>query len=316
MKKVCLFVGMLLLFLPLGGCKKKGKKDTQDKGTSSAMTAASDMATADEMAAPDGMKPAGESGLVKVDGVKPEHEKIEWVSKKKCKITVVTEKVKKELESKEDHQKIHVVFSSKTTNKLFKTVANIPWVTKMTLKNTEVTDLGPIGGLKHLKGLFLERCKGADLSPIGRLTQLEYLWVEHPQAEIKDLSFVKGLQKLIDFNLSYCKHPPKDINGISSLNRLKTLRILSCGATDLKPLAALKNLEQLKLHGNPIKDVSPLAGLEKLNGLNLRDTKVKKLTSLTKLKKLEYLTVSKTVPKNQIKRLKKAIGSGLSITVK
>lgn len=312
MKKVCLLAGMLLLLSPLYGCKKKGKKDTKDKGDPAAMTAMDDMAG--DMKPVD-MKPAADSGLVKVDGVKPEHEKIYCATDYVCEVTVVTEKVKKELESKKGYPKqLTVGFTAKTTDEFFKTVANIPWVQELFLKNTQVNDLGPITKLKKLKKLTLSLHKGTDLKPLTGLRSLKSLSIRFPKPAVKDLSFVRDLKTLNDLSLTGFKEL-KDISALATLSRLKVLEMYRCNVTDIKALAGVKSLEIVRLRGNPIADISALAELSNVEQIDIQETKVKDLGPLKKLKNLSTLKVSKTISKKQIKRLKKALGKKLSVLV-
>ncbi len=82
------------------------------------------------------------------------------------------------------------------------------------------------------------------------------------------------------------------INDISPLTKLHSLRILSLSHNqilDISPLATLNKLNLLDLENNIIRDISVLDRLQNLNALFLEDNQIEDISSLSKLNKLSTL---------------------------
>jgi hypothetical protein len=82
-----------------------------------------------------------------------------------------------------------------------------------------------------------------------------------------------------------------------SLQRLRSLSLVSREITDLQPLSNLTNLTELFLSGNQISDVNPLSGLTNLKTLNLSFNRISDVKPLASLNNLTELALSG----NQIK---------------
>lgn len=324
MKRTYLLMGLFLLLPQVESCKKKDT--SKEKNTPSAESSGEIK----------GKKPAGSSGFVEAHGMKPEHEKVKCPSDSACEIVVVTKKVKEALESKKNYKKMTVILSSATTDAFMKTVANIPWVTRLKIESEKisdlsglarlsdlrrfsmmagekVTDLTPLKDAVFMKSIVLQNHKAADLSPLKGMKAMERLDITGTSAKVTDISFLADMKKLRELFIHFYKDV-KNISAMENLESLQTLGMMGWTITDIKPLAKLKNLKVLNLKGTPVEDLAPLSGLGALQVLNLQQTAVKSLRPLMKVKSLRSLVVPKGTKKSEIKRLEKAI-PGIAITV-
>jgi hypothetical protein len=112
---------------------------------------------------------------------------------------VVTPKVKKALEAKENHKKLKIRFSLHVKQDFFKTVVNIPRVTQLQIYSRKTSDLTPRAKLKNLKWLNMTTL-ATDLSPISGLTGLTTLTMQ--RHHFSDLSALKGLTNVTHCGLS------------------------------------------------------------------------------------------------------------------
>ena len=97
------------------------------------------------------------------------------------------------------------------------------------------------------------------------------------------------------------------INDLSPLSELTSLRKLNIRATQVSnfaPLSQLTNLQSLTLNRTSVEDLSPLTDLKELKNLYISRTNVRDLTPLTQLTMLEYLNIGST----QVRDLTPLIG--------
>lgn len=139
-------------------------------------------------------------------------------------------------------------------------------------------DVGPIGACGNLE--MLELCandpairrgeRKVDLrgfEAIGQMENLPYLAL--PSLGIKDISWISGLKKLRDAELS--GNPIEDVSPLGKLTDLPEVDLCGCGLTDISPLSGMAGLEILYLGGNRVQDFSPLLQCEKLNCLSAEE---------------------------------------------
>lgn len=195
----------------------------------------------------------------------------------------------------------------------------------------ELTDIGPLAGLKDLWTLDLSFNEIEDIQPLAKLSSLRKLDLTHNRiATIDGLAELRKLEKLY-----LSGNPATDIRPLATCASLKELT-LPDGVTDLSPLAGLttlkglthvqgelkdlgplangpklvvlwldknlivdilplkdmKTLTWLSLKGNAIADIEPLAGLKALNHLDLGGNQIADITALKGLKKLTWLNLT------------------------
>ena len=144
-----------------------------------------------------------------------------------------------------------------------------------------------------------------DVKGLEKLTQLEKLTLYNNQ-----LTDVKGLEKLTQLKfLHLSNNQLTDVKGLEKLTKLESLRLSENKLTDVKGLEKLTKLESLYLNNNQLTDVKGLEKLTQLTYLDLRFnqlTDVKGLENLTQLEKL-ILYVNPDLTKAQIEQLQKAL---------
>ena len=126
------------------------------------------------------------------------------------------------------------------------------------IKDSEISDLSPLAGLKNLSFIHIEGGNIRDLSPVKRLTNLWALKIGHNS--ISDLSPIAGLHGLE--NLGFYGNSVSDLSPIAGLKNLTSIAISHNEISDLSPLKELPNLKALTSWSNPLSDLSPLIGLE------------------------------------------------------
>jgi Leucine-rich repeat (LRR) protein len=117
------------------------------------------------------------------------------------------------------------------------------------------------------------------LESINELTQLEHLVLSGVGINSNDrayspdgyLSNIIGMTWLIELDISKNTRIV-NIERLSELVNLKTLRVNDCSVVDINPLAELVALETLRLDGNAVTDLSPLLELPNLISLDIRRT--------------------------------------------
>ena len=133
--------------------------------------------------------------------------------------------------------------------------------------NETLSNISPLAGLINLEWLDLHRCDSlSDISSLAGLTKLEYLNLNHAR-------------RVYDYSLS----------PLSSLPRLKRLRLEDNRISDVSSLAGVINLERLDLPRNEIVDISPLSSLTGLRELYLHANRISDVSSLAGLTNLEWL---------------------------
>ena len=144
-----------------------------------------------------------------------------------------------------------------------------------------------------------------DVKGLEKLTQLEKLTIYDNQ-----LTDVKGLEKLTQLKfLHLSNNQLTDVKGLEKLTKLESLGLSENKLTDVKGLEKLTKLESLYLNNNQLTDVKGLEKLTQLTELYLQFnqlTDVKGLEKLTQLEKL-ILYVNPDLTKAQIEQLQKAL---------
>ena len=146
---------------------------------------------------------------------------------------------------------------------LEKICSAMPTMTKLEISDSKaLTNIAPIAGLSHLKGLKIGAKQVKDFSPLAKLTNLESIDVS---------SDAMG----------------PDLTWLSGFTNLKTLRVYGgSNLTSFKGLPALASLSSIRLGGASPADLSPLLGMTGLKTVDLTGCTIADLTPLTKLPKM------------------------------
>ena len=157
---------------------------------------------------------------------------------------------------------------------------------------TQVVDVTPLGALTRLRSLNLTDTPVKDLAPLCNLADLRVLLLRHTRVrDVTVLGLLTTLNTLGLGNTSIMYLPE-----LGSLAALQSLDLCDTPLSDLTPLVGLKALRSLDLTGTWVIDITPLSRLTELRSLSLRSTKVSDVTPLTSLKALQELDLTGTRP--------------------
>jgi hypothetical protein len=130
-----------------------------------------------------------------------------------------------------------------------------------------ITNLTGLEYALNLRELVLREDNVRDISPLGGLTNLETLNLS--VNDIHDISPLAGLTKLRTLDI-HENRAVSDISVLAGLTNLEVAILRHLQVSNLTPLAGLNKLKELDLYENCISDISPLAGLTSLRLLDLR----------------------------------------------
>ncbi|MGN0683174.1 MAG: leucine-rich repeat domain-containing protein, partial [Oscillospiraceae bacterium] len=143
-----------------------------------------------------------------------------------------------------------------------------------------VEDEPPAYGSVHVAGIELDIATTESLLIYNR-EQYQY------RDKLQNLDILeKSYTSVINLveNLS-----PNDLNELSKLSNLKTLRINCAGISDISFVSNYSNLSSLDLSYNSIVNITPLAGLTNLTELYLGGNKISNITPIAELTYLKNL---------------------------
>ena len=123
-------------------------------------------------------------------------------------------------------------------------------------------------------------------SPTGELTQADLKKVTELELDRKQLTSVKGLEKLTQLESLHLPHNKlTDVKGLENLTQLKELPLDDNQLTSVKSLEKLTQLEGLWLPRNQLTDVKGLKKLTRLTELDLIDNPDLTKAQIDELKK-------------------------------
>ena len=123
-------------------------------------------------------------------------------------------------------------------------------------------------------------------SPTGELTQADLEKVTELELDRKQLTSVKGLEKLAQLESLHLPHNKlTDVKGLENLTQLKELPLDDNQLTSVKSLEKLTQLEGLWLPRNQLTDVKGLKKLTRLTELDLIDNPAITKAQIDELKK-------------------------------
>ena len=123
-------------------------------------------------------------------------------------------------------------------------------------------------------------------SPTGELTQADLEKVTELELDRKQLTSVKGLEKLTQLESLHLSHNKlTDLKGLENLTQLKELPLDDNQLTSVKSLENLTQLEGLWLPRNQLTDVKGLKKLTRLTELDLIDNPTLTKAQIAELQK-------------------------------
>ncbi|MGG0133900.1 leucine-rich repeat domain-containing protein, partial [Bacillus tropicus] len=200
------------------------------------------------------------------------------------------------------------IYSGKGINE----IAGLEYMTnleKLTLRESNVTDISAISKLRGLKYVDLTSNSIESIHPIGQLENINMLFLRDnkisdltPLSKIKKIKTldltgnnIKDIQPL--FTLSTMKqlylanNQISDLMGIDRLNNVKLLWIGNNKINNVESISKMSNLIELEISDSEIKDISPLSQLGNLQMLNLEENYISDISPLSTLTNLQEVNL-------------------------
>ena len=184
-------------------------------------------------------------------------------------------------------------------------------ITHVSITYCDVSDFSPVMELTELYSLKIENCKITDISPI-KDTKARYLsTVSFSGNQIKDVSALKGMDKIYDIDLSsneltslkdladnkeilFLNVNHNKLTSLSGLEQMIRLKKLECSNNEITDLGGITNctvLEYVNINKNKISDITLLSkSASKLKTVLLDDNQVSDLSPLKGASNMKYLT--------------------------
>ncbi|MDM5460772.1 leucine-rich repeat domain-containing protein [Bacillus cereus] len=213
--------------------------------------------------------------------------------------------------TKEDLLKIKTltIYSGEGINE----IAGLEYMTsleKLTLRESNVTDISAISELRYLKFLDLSSNPIESIQPVSKLENLDMLFLrDNKIADLTPLSQMKKI-KTLDlignnikdltplFTVSSLKEvylANNQISNLSGIEKLKNVKLLWIGnnkISDVESISKMSNLIELEIADSEIKDISPLSKLGKLQVLNLEENYISDISALGELTNLHEVNLA------------------------
>ncbi len=200
------------------------------------------------------------------------------------------------------------IYSGKGINE----IAGLEYMTnleKLTLRESNVTDISAISKLRSLKYVDLTSNSIESIHPIGQLENINMLFLRDnkisdltPLSKMKKIKTldlignnIKDIQPL--FTLSTMKqlylanNQISDLNGIDRLNNVELLWIGNNKINNVESISKMSNLIELEIADSEIKDISPLSQLGILQVLNLEENYISDISPLSTLTNLHEINL-------------------------
>ncbi|QCY59805.1 leucine-rich repeat domain-containing protein [Bacillus thuringiensis] len=200
------------------------------------------------------------------------------------------------------------IYSGKGINE----IAGLEYMTnleKLTLRESNVTDISAISKLRSLKYVDLTSNSIESIHSIGQLENINMLFLRDnkisdltPLSKMKKIKTldlignnIKDIQPL--FTLSTMKqlylanNQISDLNGIDRLNNVELLWIGNNKINNVESISKMSNLIELEIADSEIKDISPLSQLGNLQVLNLEENYISDISPLSTLTNLHEINL-------------------------
>ncbi|PGM95261.1 leucine-rich repeat domain-containing protein [Bacillus cereus] len=169
-------------------------------------------------------------------------------------------------------------------------IAGLEYMTnleKLTLRESNVTDISVISKLRHLKYLDLSSNPIESIQPVSKLENLDMLFLrDNKIADLTPLSQMKKIKilDLIGNNI-------KDLTPLFTVLSLEEVYLANNQISNLSGIEKLKNVKLLWIGNNKISDVEPISKMSNLIELEIADSEIKDISSLSKLVKIQVLNL-------------------------
>ncbi|QWG99211.1 LPXTG cell wall anchor domain-containing protein [Bacillus mycoides] len=169
-------------------------------------------------------------------------------------------------------------------------IAGLEYMTnleKLTLRESNITDISVISGLRHLKYLDLSSNPIESIQPVSKLENLDMLFLrDNKIADLTPLSQMKKIKilDLIGNNI-------KDLTPLFTVLSLEEVYLANNQISNLSGIEKLKNVNLLWIGNNKISDVEPISKMSNLIELEIADSEIKDISSLSKLVKIQVLNL-------------------------
>ncbi len=169
-------------------------------------------------------------------------------------------------------------------------IAGLEYMTnleKLTLRESNVTDISVISGLRHLKYLDLSSSSIESIQPVSKLENLDMLFLrDNKIADLTPLSQMKKIKilDLIGNNI-------KDLTPLFTVLSLEEVYLANNQISNLSGIEKLKNVNLLWIGNNKISDIEPISKMSNLIELEIADSEIKDISSLSKLVKIQVLNL-------------------------
>ncbi|MGW5954546.1 leucine-rich repeat domain-containing protein [Bacillus mycoides] len=169
-------------------------------------------------------------------------------------------------------------------------IAGLEYMTnleKLTLRESNVTDISVISGLRHLKYLDLSSNPIESIQPVSKLENLDMLFLrDNKIADLTPLSQMKKI-KIVDL----IGNNIKDLTPLFTVLSLEEVYLANNQISNLSGIEKLKNVNLLWIGNNKISDVEPISKMSNLIELEIADSEIKDISSLSKLVKIQVLNL-------------------------
>ena len=190
-------------------------------------------------------------------------------------------------------------------------------LSRLSLADNAISDLGPLAGLGGLRSLDLGGNRVTDLKPLAKLSNLRSLNLDGNP--VRDLRPLYGLEELVSLSLLGVELPEEELAALSAALPFCTilsdgekedvqsiwlsgvcfstdateLDLSGLGLREIECLSVCTELRKLTLADNEISDLSPLMNLQNLERLRLAGNQISDLRPLMGLSTLRQLDVSR-----------------------
>ncbi|WP_259416746.1 leucine-rich repeat domain-containing protein [Bacillus toyonensis] len=158
---------------------------------------------------------------------------------------------------------------------------------KLTLRESNVTDISAISKLRDLKYVDLTSNPIKNIHPIEQLENINMLFLR--DNKISDLTPLSKMKKIKTLDL--VGNNIEDIQPLFTLSTMKQLYLANNQISDLTGINQLSNVELLWIGNNKISNVESISKMSNLIELEIADSEIKDISPLSKLGKLQVLNL-------------------------
>lgn len=159
--------------------------------------------------------------------------------------------------------------------------------------------INEIAGLEHmtnLEKLTLRESNVTDISAISKLRDLKY--VDLTSNPIKNIHPIEQLENI---NMLFLRdNKISDLTPLSKMKKIKTLDLVGNNIEDIQPLFTLSTMKQLYLANNQISDLTGINQLSNVELLWIGNNKISNVESISKMSNLIELEIADVRPVEEL----------------